>query len=85
MSRLASQVDDSGRSILEQLIGDLEQEMKGNDRTEIDRKVSALGNEGSRILGQAESRSTAPSSGVGAARGTNADDVIDADFEDVSG
>jgi molecular chaperone DnaK len=83
MSRFEGHLDAAEKSKIEQLIEDLEQEMKGKDRAEIERKTSALGNEATRILGQAEARSSTPPPSAGAPGGRD-DDVVDAEFEDVS-
>jgi len=85
MGDLEGRIDPSDKNRIEQLIGELEQAMNGKDRAEIERKSSELGNEVSRIVGQAEARPATPPPGAGAARGAADDDVIDADFEDVSG
>ena len=83
MSRFEGHLDAAEKSQIEQLIEDLEQEMKGKNRAEIERKTSALGNEATRILGQAEASSSTPPPSAGAPGGRD-DDVVDAEFEDVS-
>jgi molecular chaperone DnaK len=84
MSRFDGQLSAADKSKVEELIDDLEQEMKGKDRDAIERKSSQLGNEASRILGQAEARAATPPPDAAASGAPTDDDVIDADFEDVS-
>jgi molecular chaperone DnaK len=84
MSRLEGQLDAAARDKIEQLITGLEQEMQGKDREAIERRMSELGAEASRILGQAESRSAPPPPAADAPGAPFDDDVIDAEFEDVS-
>jgi len=83
MNRFEGQLDAADKSSIEQLIGDLEQEMKGKDQAAIERKSSALGDEASRVLGQAEAKAATPSPDAGQAGGAADDDVIDAEFEEV--
>jgi molecular chaperone DnaK len=85
MSRFEGHLDAADKSKIEQLIQGLEQEMKGKDRAEMERKSTALGNEATKVLGQAEARSATPPPSAGATTGGPVDDdVVDADFEDLS-
>ena len=66
-----------------------EQEMKGKDQAAIERQASALDQEASRVLRQAETQAAAPSPGAPGPGGPGPggpadDDVVDAEFEEVN-
>jgi molecular chaperone DnaK len=79
---LEGTLDAASRDRIEGLIGDLEKAIKGSDAKSIAAKTETLGTESGRIF---EAARAAPAAG-GSARAQRAgdDEVVDAEFEDVS-
>ena len=76
-------LDEPAKDRIESLIADLEEAMKGSDAKRIAAKTEALGTQTGRLFEAA--RSAASGAGAAAdAKGAD-DDVVDAEFEDVSG
>jgi molecular chaperone DnaK len=78
----ADRLDAAGKERIEGLIAALEEAMKGNDAQSIAAKTEALGTETGKVF-EAARASAAPGSGTASAAGGD-DDVVDAEFEDVS-
>jgi molecular chaperone DnaK len=72
-------LDDNAKMRIETLITDLEEAMKGNDAKRIAAKTEELGTETGKLF------EAARATGGTAKSATATDDVVDAEFEDVSG
>ncbi|MGD8931073.1 MAG: Hsp70 family protein, partial [Chromatiales bacterium] len=78
-----SSLDDAAKTRIESKISDLEEAMKGNDAKLIVAKTEELGTESGKLFEAARATSSTRDSGQSASTGD--DDVVDAEFEDVSG
>jgi molecular chaperone DnaK len=83
LEELKDDVSDDERSAIEAAVNELEESIKGNDKEAIDTQVQNL-SEKAQVLAQKaqEKASTEETAGAGAGQAT-ADDVVDADFEEV--
>jgi len=82
VAEFADKLDAAAKERIEGLIAELEEAMKGNDAKAIAAKTEALGTETGKIFEAA--RASAASGGGAQAPGSGGDDVVDAEFEDVS-
>jgi molecular chaperone DnaK len=82
VAEFADKLDTAAKERIEGLIAELEEAMKGNDAAAIAAKTETLGMETGKAF-EAARASAAPGGGAQAPGGGD-DDVVDADFEDVS-
>jgi molecular chaperone DnaK len=78
----ADRLDAAGKERIESLIAELEEAMKGNDAKAIAVRTETLGTETGKLFETA--RSTAATGSAGPTGGAGDEDVVDAEFEDVS-
>jgi len=82
VAEFADKLDAAAKERIEGLIAELEEAMKGNDAKAIAAKTETLGTETGKLFEAASTASAAGSAPQGGGAGN--DDVVDAEFEDVS-
>jgi molecular chaperone DnaK len=78
----ADRLDAAAKERIESLIAELEEAMKGNDAKAIAARTETLGTETGKLFETA--RSTSATGSAGPTGGAGDEDVVDAEFEDVS-
>ena len=79
------ELDATAKTRVDSLIGALEEEMKGNDAKAIAARAEALGKETGKIFEAARAASAGHEQAQAQGAQPGGDDVVDAEFEDVSG
>ncbi|SMN01545.1 Chaperone protein DnaK [uncultured Candidatus Thioglobus sp.] len=91
MDELKEQVSKDEKTAIDTAISELEEAMKGDDKEAIDAKVQSLNEAAQPLAEKAQAKAGADAGGegftdaanAGADNVDNADDVVDADFEEV--
>jgi molecular chaperone DnaK len=89
LNELGEKIGNEDRANIESAISKVEDAMKGDDKDAIDRAVESLSQAGQVIYQQAAAEAQAAQAGAeagdGAGDSAGADDVVDAEFEEVDG
>ncbi len=90
LGELGDKVSDAEKKEVEEAIGELEQAMKGDDKTAIESKTQRLGELSGKLAqrlyqqqGEQEGGAAGGEQEGGAAGGEQQEDVVDAEFEEV--